>query len=61
MRQLRLAYYATVTLMDAQLGRVLDSLEATGLEKNTIVTFIGASCAVCESHTTGVCPDAHAV
>ena len=40
-RQLRLAYYATVTLMDAQLGRVLDSLEATGLDKNTIVTFIG--------------------
>jgi arylsulfatase A-like enzyme len=27
--------------MDAQLGRVLDSLEATGLDENTIVTFIG--------------------
>lgn len=40
-RQLRLAYYATVSLMDAQLGRVMDSLEATGLDKNTIVTFIG--------------------
>ena len=33
--------YATVTLMDAQLGRVLDALEETGLERNTIVTFIG--------------------
>lgn len=54
-RQLRLAYYATVTLMDAQLGRVLDSLEATGLDKNTIVTFIGASCVVFESHTAVVC------
>lgn len=40
-RQLRLAYYATVTLMDAQLGRVLDSLESAGLDENTIVTFIG--------------------
>ena len=42
-RQLRLAYYATVTLMDAQLGRVLDSLEETRLDKNTIVTFIGTN------------------
>ena len=40
-RELRKAYYATVSLMDAQLGRVLDTLESTGLDKNTIVTFIG--------------------
>ena len=33
------AYYATNTFVDAQLGRVLDKLKATGLDKNTIVVF----------------------
>lgn len=33
------AYYASVSYMDAQVGRVLDALEAKGLDKNTIVVF----------------------
>lgn len=32
-------YYASVTYMDAQVGRVLDALEKEGLEDNTIVIF----------------------
>ncbi len=33
------AYYASTTFADAQVGRVLDALEATGLADNTIVVF----------------------
>ena len=33
------AYYAAVAFMDAQVGRVLATLEETGLAKNTIVVF----------------------
>lgn len=33
------AYYATITFMDAQIGRVLDALKETGLAENTIVVF----------------------
>ena len=33
------AYYATTSFVDAQIGRVLDKLKATGLDKNTIVVF----------------------
>lgn len=33
------AYYASVSYMDAQVGRVLDALEDLGLEENTIVVF----------------------
>ncbi|MCA9064281.1 MAG: sulfatase [Planctomycetaceae bacterium] len=33
------AYYASITFADAQLGRILDALDATGLSKNTIVLF----------------------
>ena len=33
------AYYATTTFMDAQIGRVLDKLKETALDKNTIVVF----------------------
>ena len=40
-RDLRRAYYAVISFMDSQLGRVLDTLESTGLVNNTIVTFIG--------------------
>ena len=35
------AYYASVSFMDAQAGRVLDELEKLGLAENTIVTFVG--------------------
>ncbi|MEQ9441837.1 MAG: sulfatase [Cyclobacteriaceae bacterium] len=33
------AYMATISFMDAQVGRVLDALEAQGLDDNTIVVF----------------------
>lgn len=33
------AYLATISFMDAQVGRVLDALEAEGLDDNTIVVF----------------------
>ena len=33
------AYYASVSYMDAQVGRVLESLKENGLEDNTIVVF----------------------
>lgn len=34
------AYYACVSYMDAQLGRVLDALEKNGLWENTIIVFL---------------------
>ena len=33
------AYYATTSFVDAQVGKVLDKLKETGLDKNTIVVF----------------------
>ena len=33
------AYYATISFLDAQVGRVLDELKRLGLEDNTIVLF----------------------
>lgn len=33
------AYYASVTFMDAQVGRVLDAIEREGLRENTIIVF----------------------
>jgi arylsulfatase A-like enzyme len=33
------AYYATTSFVDAQVGRVLNKLKETGLDKNTIVVF----------------------
>jgi choline-sulfatase len=38
-RQAIQAYYASITFADAQVGRILDALEATGLAENTIVLF----------------------
>jgi uncharacterized sulfatase len=34
------SYYASVSLMDAQVGRVLDALDRLGLAANTIVVFL---------------------
>ena len=33
------AYYAMITHMDAQIGRILDALERTGRDENTIIIF----------------------
>jgi len=34
-------YYACISYMDAQLGRVLDELKATGADRNTMVVLWG--------------------
>ena len=38
-KEIKLAYYATTSFMDSQVGRVLDKLKETGLDKNTIIIF----------------------
>lgn len=38
-QEIKEAYYATISFVDAQVGKVLDKLEATGLDNNTIVVF----------------------
>lgn len=38
-RECMLAYYAAISFVDAQIGRVLDSLDRLGLRDNTIVVF----------------------
>ncbi len=38
-RKVLQAYYASVSFMDAQVGRVLETLASQGLERNTIVVF----------------------
>lgn len=38
-RELLQGYYGSVTYVDQQLGRVMDALEAAGLEKNTVVAY----------------------
>ncbi|MCR9199663.1 MAG: sulfatase-like hydrolase/transferase [Planctomycetaceae bacterium] len=40
-RRVRQAYYACVSYIDAQAGRVLTALEETGLADNTIVVLLG--------------------
>ena len=38
-KECRQAYHASTSLMDAQVGRLLDALEKNGLADNTIVVF----------------------
>ena len=41
MRELRRAYYSSVTYIDEEIGRVLDELDLLGLAESTIVVFLG--------------------
>ncbi|MDB4469809.1 sulfatase-like hydrolase/transferase [Akkermansiaceae bacterium] len=38
-KQCKLAYYATISFVDAQVGRLLDALEEKGLMDNTLIVF----------------------
>ena len=40
-REMKRAYWASVSFMDAQVGRVMDALEKNGLKDNTIIVFWG--------------------
>lgn len=40
-REAKHGYYACVSYIDAQVGMILDELAAQGLDKNTIVVFLG--------------------
>jgi iduronate 2-sulfatase len=40
-RELRLAYYACVTHMDFELGRVLDAVWGGEYAENTVITLVG--------------------
>lgn len=39
--EMRHGYFANISYLDAQLGKVLDALEKNGLADNTIITFVG--------------------
>ena len=38
-KEIKQAYYATISFVDAQVGRIINKLKQTGLDKNTIVVF----------------------
>ena len=38
-KEIKQAYYATISFVDAQVGRIINQLKQTGLDKNTIVVF----------------------
>ncbi|MCP5560594.1 MAG: sulfatase [Verrucomicrobiaceae bacterium] len=38
-RECKQAYYATISFVDAQIGRMLDALDRLGLSENTVVVF----------------------
>ena len=38
-QEIKEAYYATISFVDAQVGRILDQLETNGLDENTVVVF----------------------
>jgi arylsulfatase A-like enzyme len=50
LREFMRVYYASVKLIDDQVGRVLDALEATGRAKDTIVLFTADHGDMCGEH-----------
>ena len=40
-REMKRAYYASTSFMDAQVGRIMEALEKNNLQDNTIVVFFG--------------------
>ena len=38
-QEIKEAYYSTISFVDAQVGRLLDHLKSSGLDKNTIIVF----------------------
>ena len=38
-QEIKRAYYATISFLDAQVGRIIKKLKETGLDKNTIIVF----------------------
>ena len=38
-KEIKQAYYATISFVDAQVGRIINKLKQKGLDKNTIVVF----------------------
>lgn len=49
-RKHRQEYYAIVTHLDTQIGKIMDELEKTGLDKNTIVVFAADNGLTCGHH-----------
>lgn len=41
LKKAKAAYYASITFMDAQIGKILDKLEEEGLAQNTAIVFVG--------------------
>ncbi len=39
--EIRHGYFANISYLDAQLGRVLDALDASGQAQNTVIVFVG--------------------
>jgi arylsulfatase A-like enzyme len=53
-REATVAYWRTITYVDSEVGRLLDHLESTGLDQNTVVVFLsdhGWSNGLHRSHT----------
>ena len=38
-KEIKQAYYASISFVDAQVGRIINKLKQTGLDKNTVVVF----------------------
>ena len=41
LKKAKAAYYAGISYFDAQIGKLLDQLEESGVADNTIIVFVG--------------------